>query len=149
MGGQESVYVWQEILQQLYNRGVKEVLLGVFDGLPGLEEAFKAVYPKADVQPCVVHKVRNTLNRVRKKDQFEVAENLKLIYRAPNKEMALQMFQQFESKWSSKYPREVKSRANELDVLLTFMDDPSSIRSVIYTTNAIERSRRFGNVSSR
>ncbi|MBE2928180.1 transposase, partial [Anoxybacillus flavithermus] len=91
------------------------------------------------VQRCVVHKVRNTLSRVRKKDQFEVAEDLKLIYRAPNKEMALQMFQQFESKWSSKYPREVQSWANELDVLLTFMDYPSSIRSVIYTTNAIER----------
>ncbi len=139
VGGQESAYGWREILQQLYKRGVKEVLLGVFDGLPGLEEAFKAVYPKADVQRCVVHKVRNTLSRVRKKDQFEVAEDLKLIYRAPNKEMALQMFQQFESKWSSKYPREVQSWANELDVLLTCMDDPSSIRSVIYTTNAIER----------
>src|SRR5690606_20366503 len=58
-------------------------------------------------------------------------EDLKLIYRAPIKEMALQMFQQFESKWSSKYPREVQSWANELDVLLTFMDYPSSIRSVI------------------
>ncbi|MED4953080.1 IS256 family transposase, partial [Bacillus cereus] len=139
VGGQESAYGWQEILQQLYKRGVQEVLLGVFDGLPGLEEAFKAVYPKADVQRCVVHKVRNTLNRVRKKDQFEVAEDLKLIYRAPNKEIALQMFQQFESKWSNKYPREVQSWANELDVLLTFMDYPSSIRSVIYTTNAIER----------
>jgi putative transposase len=81
VGGQESTNVWQEILQRLYERSVKEVLLGVFDGLPGLEEAFKAVYPKADVQRCVVHKVRNTLNRVRKKDQFEVAENLKLIYR--------------------------------------------------------------------
>ncbi|KJE25653.1 transposase, Mutator family protein [Geobacillus kaustophilus] len=139
VGGQESAYGWQEILHNLYKRGLQEVLLGVFDGLPGLEEAFKAVYPKADVQRCVVHKVHNTLNRVRKKDQFEVAEDLKLIYRAPNKEMALQMFQQFESKWSSKYPREVQSWANELDVLLTFMDYPSSIRSVIYTTNAIER----------
>lgn len=139
VGGQESAYVWQEILQQLYNRGVKEGLLGVFDGLSGLEEAFKAVYSKADVQRCVVHKVRNTLNRVRKKDQCEVAGDLKLIYRAPNKEIALQMFQQFESKWFSKYSREVQSWTNELDVLLIFMDDPSSIRSVIYTTNAIER----------
>ncbi|GCD81392.1 IS256 family transposase [Parageobacillus thermoglucosidasius] len=139
VGGQESAYGWQEILQQLYKRGGQEVLLGVFDGLPGLEEAFKAVYPKADVQRCVVHKVRNTLNRIRKKDQFEVAEDLKLIYRAPNKEFALQMFQQFESKWSSKYPREVQSWVNELDVLLTLMDYPSSIRSVIYMTNAIER----------
>ncbi|MBB3908738.1 putative transposase [Anoxybacillus rupiensis] len=139
VGGQESAHVWQEILQQLYNRGVKEVLLGVFDGLPGLEEAFKTVYPKADVQRCVVHKVRNTLHRVRKKDQFEVAEGLKLIYCATNKEMALQMFQQFESKWSSKYPREVQSWANEWDVLLTFMEYPSRIRSVIYMTHAIER----------
>ncbi|TVZ85207.1 mutator family transposase [Aeribacillus composti] len=65
------------------------------NGLPGLEEAFKTVYPKADVQRCVVHKVRNTLSRVRKKDQFEVAEDLKLIFCAPNKEIALQMFQLF------------------------------------------------------
>ncbi|SFA52955.1 Transposase, Mutator family, partial [Parageobacillus thermantarcticus] len=85
VGGQESAYGWREILQSLYQRGVKEVLLGVFDGLPGLEEAFRAVYPKADVQRCVVHKVRSTLNRVRKKDQFEMAEDLKLIYRSPNK----------------------------------------------------------------
>lgn len=127
VGGQESAYVWQEILQY----GVKEVLLGIFDGLPGLEEAFRAVYPKADVQRCVVHKVRSTLNRVRKKDQFEMAEDLKLIYRSPNKEIALEMFQQFQSKWSREYPREVQSWANELDVLLTFMDYPSSIRSCI------------------
>jgi putative transposase len=139
VGGQEIAYGWQEILQQLYKRGVQEVPLGVFDDLPGLEEAFKAVYPKADVQRCIIHKVRNTLNRVRKKDQLEVAEDLKLIYCAPNKKIALQMFQQFESTWSSKYPREVQSWANELDVLLTFMDYPGSIRSVIYTTNAIER----------
>ncbi|MEB3750759.1 IS256 family transposase ISHahy7 [Geobacillus icigianus] len=92
VGGQESAYVWQEILQNLYKRGVKEVLLGVFDGLPGLEEAFQAVYPKADVQRCVVHKVRNTLSRVRKKDPFEMAEDLKLIYRSPSKEIALEMF---------------------------------------------------------
>jgi len=91
------------------------------------------------MQRCVVHKIRNTLSRVRKKDQFEMAEDLKLIYRSPSKEIALEMFRQFESKWSSKYPREVQSWANELDVLLIFMNDPNSIRSVIYTTNAIER----------
>src|SRR5690606_10856756 len=77
-------------------------------------------------------KIRPIMTPNPMKDQFEVAEDLKLIYRAPNKEMAIQMFQQFESKWSSKYPREVQSWANELDVLLTCMDDPSSIRSVIY-----------------
>lgn len=139
IGGQESAHIWQEILENLYQRGLKEVLLGVFDGLPGLEEAFKAVYPNADVQRCVVHKVRNTLNRVRKKDQFEVAEDLKLVYRSPNKRLALKMFEEFKSKWSKRYPREVQSWENELNALLTFMDYPNSIRSVIYTTNVIER----------
>ena len=119
--------------------GVKEVLLGVFDGLNGLEEAFKSVYPKADVQRCVVHKVRNILNKVRKKDQIEVAEDLKLIYRATTKEAAIQAFHEFEKKWSKKYAREVQSWEKDLDVLLTFMKYPLSIRSVIYTTNAIER----------
>jgi putative transposase len=109
VGEQESAYGWQEILHNLYKRGLQEVLLGVFDGLPGLEKAFKAVYPKADVQRCVVHKVRNTLIRVRKKDQFEMTEDLKLIYQSPNKAIALEMFQKFKSKWSSKYPREVQS----------------------------------------
>lgn len=139
IGGQESAHIWQEILENLYQRGLKEVLLGVFDGLPGLEEAFKAVYPNADVQRCVVHKVRNTLNRVRKKDQFEVAEDLKLVYRSPNKRLALKMFEEFKSKWSKRYPREIQSWENELNALLTFMDYPNSIRSVIYTTNVIER----------
>jgi putative transposase len=139
VGGQESSHGWQEILQDLYTRGVHEVLLGVFDGLPGLEEAFKAVYPKADVQRCVVHKVRNTLNKVRKKDQFEVAEDLKLIYRSMTRDAAIHAFHEFKDKWSKKYPKEVQSWEHDLDVLLTFMKYPTSIRSVIYTTNAIER----------
>ncbi|MGG1480868.1 IS256 family transposase [Bacillus smithii] len=139
VGGQESAHGWQEILLDLYTRGAHEVLLGVFDGLPGLEEAFKAVYPKADVQRCMVHKVRNTLNKVRKKDQFEVAEDLKLIYRSMTRDAAIQAFHEFKDKWSKKYPREVQSWEQDLDVLLTFMKYPTSIRSVIYTTNAIER----------
>mgnify|MGYP002377175983 CR=1 FL=1 len=112
----------------------------MFDGLNGLEEAFKSVYPKADVQRCVVHKVRNTLNKVRKKDQIEVAEDLKLIYRATIKEAAaIQAFHEFEKKWSKKYAREVQSWEKDLDVLLKFMKYPLSIRCVIYTTNEIER----------
>jgi putative transposase len=82
VGGQESALGWKEILLDLYDRGVEEVLLGVFDGLPGLEEAMKSIYPKADVQRCVVHKVRNALNAVRKKDHSSVAEDLKFIYQA-------------------------------------------------------------------
>jgi putative transposase len=128
------------MLQDLYTRGVQEVLLGVFDGLPGLEEAFKSVYPKADVQRCVVHKVRNTLNHVRKKDQFEIAEDLKAVYKSFTKGAAYSQFESFKDKWSKKYPKEVHSWEEDLPVLLSFIDYPSTIRSVIYTTNWIERS---------
>jgi transposase-like protein len=139
IGGQESALGWQEMLQDLYQRGLKEVLLGVFDGLPGLEEAFKSLYPKADVQRCVVHKVRHTLNRVRKKDREEVAEDLKAIYRSFTHSQAEEQFYMFQEKWQNKYPREVSSWEKDLPVLLTFLKYPSSIRSVIYTTNWIER----------
>lgn len=139
VGGQESALGWREMLQDLYTRGVHEVLLGVFDGLPGLEEAFKSVYPKADVQRCVVHKVRNTLNHVRKKDQFEIAEDLKAVYKSFTKEAAYSQFETFKDKWCKKYPKEVQSWEKDLSVLLTFLDYPSTIRSVIYTTNWIER----------
>ncbi|QXJ36790.1 Transposase, Mutator family [Parageobacillus caldoxylosilyticus] len=108
VGGQKAPMYGQRFFNN-YTTGRQGSASGRIRWTTGVGEAFKAVYPKADVQRCVVHKVRNTLHRVRKKDQFEVAEDLKLIYRAPNKEMALQMFQQFESKWSSKYPREVQS----------------------------------------
>lgn len=139
VGGQENALGWQEMLQDLYQRGLKEVLLGVFDGLPGLEEAFKSIYPKADVQRCVVHKVRNTLNRVRQTDRESVAEDLKAVYRSFTRSQAEAQFDVFREKWQAKYPREVSSWEQDLPVLLTFLKYPSSIRSVIYTTNWIER----------
>ncbi|MEF3331729.1 IS256 family transposase [Oceanobacillus oncorhynchi] len=142
VGGQESSLGWKEILKDLYERGAKEVLLGVFDGLPGLEAAMKEVYPKADVQRCVVHKVRNALNAVRKKDQTAIAEDLKPIYEASTKEEAKDRFQAFKKGWQTKHPKIVKSWEEDLDVLLTFLDYPSSIRRIIYTTNIIERTMK-------
>jgi len=142
VGGQESSLGWKEILKDLYERGAEEILLGVFDGLPGLEAAMKEVYPKADVQRCVVHKVRNALNAVRKKDQTAIAEDLKPIYEASTKEEAKERFQAFKRRWQSKHPKIVKSWEEDLDVLLTFLDYPSSIQRVIYTTNIIERTMK-------
>lgn len=139
VGGQESALGWKNILTDLYERGAKEVLLGVFDGLPGLEEAMKSVYPKADVQRCVIHKVRNALNAVRKKDQIAVAEDLKPIYKANSQEEANDNFLAFQTNWKKKYPKIVKAWEQDLDVLLTFLSYPSSIRPMIYTTNIIER----------
>ncbi|WCK54466.1 transposase [Aneurinibacillus sp. Ricciae_BoGa-3] len=142
VGGQESASGWRDILLDLYNRALYQVLLGVFDGLGGLEDAFHDVYPKADVQRCVIHKVHNTLNKVRKKDQYEIAEDMKAIYRSLTTEAALVQFEAFQKKWASKYPREVASWEQDLPVLLTFLSYPSSIRGVIYTTNWIERTNK-------
>jgi len=142
VGGQESSLGWKEILSDLYNRGVEEVLLGVFDGLPGLEAAMKEIYPKADVQRCVVHKVRNAINAVRKKDQTAVAEDLKAIYEASTSEEAMSQFKTFQENWQGKHPKVVKSWEEDLNVLLTFLKYPSSIQRMIYTTNIIERTMK-------
>ena len=135
----EGARSWLEMIKKLYDRGVREVLLFVADGVTGLEERIKEYFPKADFQSCVVHKVRNTLNRVRAKDRKKVAKDLKKIYRVSNEEEALKGFEDFKEKWKSKYPRIVKSWEQELYKLLTFLKYPKPIQRIIYTTNLIER----------
>lgn len=142
VGGKESSHGWQDILLDLQKRGVEEVLLGVFDGLPGLEEAMKTVFPKADVQRCVVHKVRNALNHARKKDQAAIAEDLKPIYQANSVEEAEERLKDFSAQWKKKYPKIVKGWEADFSVLTTFLNYPPSIRSMIYTTNMIERTMK-------
>lgn len=71
VGGQESSNGWRDVLRDLYRRGATDVLLGVFDGLPGLEDAFREIYPKADVQHCIVHKVRSTFPKIRVQDKSD------------------------------------------------------------------------------
>lgn len=139
VGGQESSFVWKEQLYKLRQRGVEELLLGVFDGLSGLDAALKEVFPKADVQRCVVHKLRNTQSMVRVKDKEELFEDLKPVYRAGNKEDALNNFKEFKQTWEKVYPKVVKSWEEELSDLLRFYDYPAIIRPQIYTTNTIER----------
>lgn len=142
VGGNESANGWREFLQELYERGATDILLGVFDGLVGLEDAFHSVYPKADVQRCVVHKIRNTFPKIRVKDKVEFFNDLKLVYTAPEYEHALNQFHIFQVKWGKQYPREIASWKADLPVLLTFYKYPADIRSSIYTTNAIERTMK-------
>jgi putative transposase len=139
VGGRESASGWRDVLENLYNRGVKRVLLGIFDGLSGLEEAFKTVYPKGDVQRCVVHKVRGTLSKVRVLDRDEITADLRDIYQANTYDEAEQAFEAFKQNWQKKYKREVKSWEDDLGVLLTFLKYPVQIRKYLYTTNMIER----------
>ena len=138
IGTTESSYVWEEILSSLKERGATDVLLGVMDGLPGLEEAFNKVYPKADVQSCVVHKVRNTIRKVRKKDLSEILQDLKSVYESTTKDQAMIMLDEFSIKWVKLYPKVVDSWNNNSS-LFTYYSYPLAIRKAIYTTHWIER----------
>jgi transposase-like protein len=139
VGGQESSNGWREVLKDLYDRGAQEVLLGVFDGLPGLDAAFKETYPQADVQHCVVHKVRATFPKIRIEHKTDVLEALKTVYTAPDEEVARAIFDTVKAKWGKLYPKEMRSWEEQLSTLLTFYKYPEPIRKAIYTSNPIER----------
>lgn len=139
VGGQESATGCREVFNNLKQRGVQEILIGVADGLSGLKEAFLDVFPKADFQRCVVHKLRNILTKVRAKDKTAVLADLKGVYSSETMEEALVCFKAFERSWNTKYPREVQSWRDDLEDLHCFYKYPEMIRYALYTTNAIER----------
>lgn len=138
IGVKESAYVWEDHLMALKQRGVEEVLLFVMDGLNGLQDAVHRVYQKADIQRCIVHKVRNTIRSVRKKDVNEVLADLKVVYESTTKEQCQQALNEFHQKWAKLYKRVVESWENDED-LFTYYQYPMAIRKSIYTTNWIER----------
>jgi len=140
MGGEgESSYVWEEILREIRDRGVEEVEMVVADGLSGIEEAIRRVFPGARYQYCIVHATRNSMKKVRKEDKEELAQVLKGIYRAENREEARDELRELEARFGRKYPKVVKFWKEKFDVLLTFMDYPEWLRRYIYTTNWLER----------
>jgi len=142
IGGQESAYGWRDVLRDLYNRGAHEVLLGVFDGLAGLEEAFKETYPQADVQRCITHKMRNTLPKIRDKDKTAFVADMQTVYKAPDRVVALANLDVVVAKWGKTYPKELESWTSQTSVLLRFYDYPEAIRYAIYTSNPIERTNK-------
>ena len=139
VGGQESANGWREVLKDLYSRGATEVLLGVFDGLSGLEDAFRETYPKADVQHCIVHKVRSTFPKIRVQHRTDFINDLKTIYNAIDRDLALAAFDTVKAKWGKLYPKEVQSWEGQLPTLLAFYKFPPQIKLAIYTSNPIER----------
>ena len=134
----ESSRFWVGVLNDLKARGVQDVFIFSIDGLSGLEKAIRAVFPKADVQRCIVHQIRNTLRYVSWKDRKEVAGDLKRVYGASTLEAAKEAFEEFRSRWGDKYPHVVKSWEVNWDALMAFFRYPVEIRRVMYTTNIIE-----------
>lgn len=134
----EGAKFWLQVVTELRNRGIQDIFIACVDGLKGFPEAIEAVYPKAAVQLCVVHMVRNSLNFVSWKMRAEVAADLKRIYTASTAEEAEQRLGEFEDKWDEDYlPIGLSWRRNWARII-PFFDYPPEIRKVIYTTNAIE-----------
>lgn len=134
----EGSKFWLGVLTDLQNRGVNDIFIFCVDGLTGFPEAISSTFPKAKIQLCIVHMVRNALRYVPAKDMKAVARDLKSIYNAPTREAAEQALDDFSEKWSGKYPNIEKSWRSKWPNLITIFDYPDEIRKVIYTTNAIE-----------
>ena len=134
----EGAKFWLKVITELKNRGVDDIFIACVDGLKGFPEAIEAVYPKAEVQLCIVHMVRNSLKFVSYKDYKAVTTDLKLIYRASTLEEAEKALSQFSEKWDKQYPTISKSWRNNWARVIPFFDYPPEIRKIIYTTNAIE-----------
>ncbi|RXJ84065.1 IS256 family transposase, partial [Arcobacter cloacae] len=134
----ETSKYWLTLLNELKNRGVEDVLIFAIDGLNGFNQAIQAVYPKAEIQRCIVHQIRSSLRYVSWRDRKAVARELKTIYTAPTEEDAQLALTEFNDVWGQKYPHIAQSWLNNWNELTTFFKYPQSIKTLIYTTNPIE-----------
>jgi putative transposase len=134
----EGSKFWLQVVTELKNRGMKDIFIACVDGLKGFPEAIRAVYPKTEIQLCIVHMVRNSLKFVSYKDRKNIAADLKEIYRAATVEAAEKALETFSAAWDSKYPTISQSWTNNWANIIPFFAYPPEIRRVVYTTNAIE-----------
>jgi transposase-like protein len=138
IGENESSKFWLGIMNDLKNRGVQDVLLFCVDGLTGLKEAINAAYPKAEIQRCIIHQLRNSFKYVSYKDVKAFSKDFKDVYHAINEETALERLYELKDKWGKEYPYAIRSWENNWDVLSPFYKFPEEVRKIIYTTNIIE-----------
>lgn len=138
----EGAKFWLKVLTDLKNRGLKDILIACCDGLLGFPQAIEALYPKTQVQLCIVHLIRNCLRYVPWKDSKAVAADLKPIYQATTLEEAEAALDAFAAKWDNLYPAISQIWIRHWDNIIPIFDYPMDIRKVIYTTNAIESLNR-------
>jgi len=138
VGENEGAKFWMTVLTELKNRGIQDVLVACVDGLKGFPDAIAALYPKTDVQLCIVHMVRNSLRYVSWKERKAVAVDLRKIYTAPTAEAASVALESFAAKWDGRFPSISQSWRSRWEQVIPFFAYPPEIRKVIYTTNAIE-----------
>jgi len=136
--GAEGANFWLSVLTDLENRGVQDVFIACVDGLKGFPEAIEAIFPRAQVQSCIVHQIRNSLKYVTWQDRKAFMRDLKTVYRAATREEAEMNLLRLGETWGAKYTIAVRSWEDNWQRLSTFFDYPSEIRRLIYTTNAVE-----------
>ena len=134
----EGARFWLNVLADIQNRGVKDILIACIDNLKGFAEAIETIFPKTEVQLCVVHQIRNSTRFVPSKDIKAVMKTLKEVYEAPSKEQAEKGLASLEEQWGTKYPAMIRSWFNNWERLSNYFKYPKEIRRIIYTTNIIE-----------
>ena len=134
----EGAKFWLNVITELKNRGVDDFLIACIDGLKGFPEAIEAVFPRTEIQLCIVHMIRNSIKHVCYKDSRELIADLKGIYKAQTEDEALQNLDKFAAKWDSKYPTISQMWRRNWELVRPFFAYPEEIRKIIYTTNAIE-----------
>ena len=138
IGENESSKFWLGVLTELKNRGVQDVLIFSVDGLTGMREAIQAAFPKAEIQRCIIHQLRNSFKYVSYKHLKKFARDFKAVYTAVNEEAALDKLYEVNNKWGKQYPYATRNWEANWDVLSPFFKYPEEIRKIIYTTNIIE-----------
>lgn len=134
----EGANFWLGVLTDLQARGVKDILIASIDGLKGFPEAIQTIFPKTEIQLCIVHQIRNSLKYVVSKEQKPFMVDLKKVYQADTKELAEAHFLELEERWGKRYPSVIKSWFTNWENLTNYFKYSKDIRKIIYTTNPIE-----------
>jgi transposase-like protein len=142
IGENEGAHFWMHVLNELKARGVKDILIACVDGLKGFPEAIASIFPKTQVQLCVVHQIRASLRYVAFRNSREFIKDLKRVYRADDRTQAEEALQALEQKWEKQYPSAVAGWRQNWGNLSTYFEFPQEIRRMIYTTNAVEALHR-------
>ena len=142
IGENESSKYWLNVLNELKNRGVQDILIMSVDNLKGFSEAISSVFPKTEIQKCVVHQIRNSIRYISYKDTREFTSDLKEMYNAPTLEQAEFKLDELEEKWGKKYMAVINSWRSNWNELTTYFKYDTKIRKLIYTTNPIESLNR-------
>jgi len=141
-GGNESAKYWLGVLNEIKNRGTEDILIVSVDGLTGFADAIHAVYPKTEIQRCIIHQIRYSTRFVSYKDIKPFMADLKQVYQALTEDIALQELDMLDSKWGKKYPSTIASWRSNWVELSTYFKYPPELRKMIYTTNSIENFNR-------